>query len=103
AYGASSVLLVPEVVSKEVSYGDAYKRSQEQIKKAIPLAEELGIRILLENVWNNFLLSPVETARYIDELESPMLGAYFDVGNVVRYGWPEHWIVALGKRIGKLD
>ena len=103
AYGASSVLLVPAVVNKTVSYKDAYERSQAEIKKALPLAEELNVRILFENVWNNFLLSPLEMARYIDEFESSLVGAYFDVGNVVRYGWPEHWIAALGDRIGKLD
>lgn len=102
-YGGDTVLLVPAVVSKQVSYADAYKRSQAEIKKALPLAEELNIRILFENVWNNFLLSPLEYARYIDEFESPLVGAYFDVGNIIRYGWPEHWIQVLGKRIGKLD
>jgi hexulose-6-phosphate isomerase len=103
AYGASTVLLVPAVVSKEVYYADAYARSQAEIRKAIPVAEELGVKILLENVWNNFLLSPLEEARFIDELESPFVGAYFDVGNIVRYGWPQHWIAVLQKRIGKLD
>lgn len=102
-YGATSVLVVPAVVNKTVTYKEAYKRSQAEIKKALPLAEELNIRILFENVWNNFLLSPLEMARYIDEFESKMVGAYFDVGNVVRYGWPEHWIEALGQRIVKLD
>lgn len=103
AYGATTVLLVPAVVSKDVSYADAYVRSQAEIRKAVPLAEELGIRILLENVWNNFLLSPLEMARYIDEFESDAVGVYFDVGNIVRYGWPAHWVSALGERIGKLD
>ncbi|MFO0918675.1 MAG: sugar phosphate isomerase/epimerase family protein [Planctomycetaceae bacterium] len=103
AYGGTSVLLVPAVVKKDVSYADAYTRSQAEIRKALPLAAELQIKILFENVWNNFLLSPLETARYIDEFDSPWVGAYFDVGNVVRYGWPEHWIRILGKRIGKLD
>ncbi|NMG22143.1 sugar phosphate isomerase/epimerase family protein [Brasilonema bromeliae] len=103
AYGATSVLLVPAVVNKEVSYADAYTRSQAEIRKALPLAAELKIKILFENVWNNFLLSPLETARYIDEFESEWIGAYFDVGNVVLYGWPEQWIRTLGKRIGKLD
>jgi len=103
AYGATSVLLVPALVNKDVSYADAYTRSQAEIRKAIPRAEELGIRILFENVWNNFLLSPLETARYIDEFDTEIVGAYFDVGNVVRYGWPAHWVAALGKRIGKLD
>lgn len=103
AYDGTSVLLVPAVVNKNVSYADAYKNSQAEIRKALPLAAELQIPILFENVWNNFLLSPLETARYIDEFESPWVGCYFDVGNVVRYGWPEHWIHTLGKRIGKLD
>ncbi|HEY4312304.1 MAG TPA: sugar phosphate isomerase/epimerase family protein [Pirellulales bacterium] len=102
-YGGTTALLVPAVVNKEVSYADAYTRSQAEIRKALPLANELGIKIGLENVWNNFLLSPLEEARYIDELDSPMVGAYFDVGNVLRYGWPEHWITTLGKRILKLD
>jgi hexulose-6-phosphate isomerase len=103
AFGATSVLLVPAVVNKEVSYADAYTRSQSEIRKALPLAEDLGVKILFENVWNNFLLSPMEFAQYVDEFESPMVGAYFDVGNVVRFGWPEHWIRVLGKRIVKLD
>jgi hexulose-6-phosphate isomerase len=103
AYGGTTVLLVPAVVNKQTSYADAYQRSQEEIRKALPLAGELGVRILFENVWNNFLLSPLETAKYIDEFESPLVGSYFDVGNVIRYGWPEHWILTLGKRIGKLD
>ncbi len=102
-YGATSVLLVPAVVDKTVSYKEAYERSQAEIKKVLPLAEKLNIRILFENVWNNFLLSPVEMARYIDEFDNPLIGAYFDVGNVVRFGWPEHWIQALGHRVVKLD
>jgi L-ribulose-5-phosphate 3-epimerase len=102
-YGGTTVLLVPAVVNKEISYEDAYHRSQAEIRTCIPLAKELGIKILFENVWNNFLLSPVEMARYIDEFESPWVGSYFDVGNIVNYGWPEHWIRTLGSRIGKLD
>ena len=103
AYGASTVLLVPAVVNKEVSYADAYVRSQAEIRKVLPLAEEVGIKIALENVWNQFLLSPLEFARYIDEFESEWIGAYFDIGNIVNYGWPEHWIRTLGPRILKLD
>jgi hexulose-6-phosphate isomerase len=103
AYGASTVLLVPAVVDKGTSYRDAYRRSQACIREVLPLAAELGVKIALENVWNNFLLSPLEAARYIDEFESPAIGAYFDVGNVVRFAWPEHWIEALGPRILKVD
>ena len=102
-YGATTVLLVPAVVNKEVSYADAYTRSAAEIKRVLPLAEELGVSIALENVWNSFLLSPLEAARYVDELGSPRVGWYFDVGNVVRYGWPEQWVRTLGPRILKLD
>src|SRR5436309_920342 len=101
-YGATSVLLVPAVVNKDISYNDAYQRSQAEIRKAIPLAEELGVKIAIENVWNQFLLSPLEAARYVDEFNSPAVGWHFDVGNVITYGWPEQWIRILGKRIQKL-
>jgi len=103
AYGGDTVLLVVGVCNKEISYTDAYQRSQAEIRKALPLAGELGLKIAFENVWNMMLLSPLEMARYIDEFESPLVGAYFDVGNIVNYGWPEHWIRTLGKRIMKLD
>jgi hexulose-6-phosphate isomerase len=100
--GGTSVLLVPGVVNEKVSYADCYKRSQDEIRKAVPLAQELGIKIAVENVWNNFHLSPLEAARYVDEFESPAVGWYFDIGNVVNYGFPEQWIRILGKRILKL-
>ncbi len=102
-YGASTVLLVPAVVGKNVSYADAYSRSQTEVRKALPMAADLGIKIAFENVWNKFLLSPLECARYVDEFESESVGWYFDVGNVVTFGWPEHWIQILGPRILKLD
>ncbi|HEX2972460.1 MAG TPA: sugar phosphate isomerase/epimerase family protein, partial [Tepidisphaeraceae bacterium] len=102
-YGGTTVLLVPAVVNKQVSYDDAYTRSQAEIRKALPLAEELGVKIALENVWNQFLLSPVEAARYVDELQSPFVGVHFDIGNIVNFGFPEQWIRILNKRILKLD
>lgn len=104
AYGGTTVLLVPGKVERgRVSYADVYKRSQEEVRKVLPLAAELNIKIAIENVWNDFLLSPLEEARYLDEFESPYVGAYFDVGNVLRYGYPEDWIRTLGKRILKVD
>jgi len=104
AYGGASVLLVPgRVMKDQVSYEECWQRSQAEIKKVIPLAEELEIQILLENVWNDFLTAPKETARYVDELESEIVGAYFDVGNTVRYSPPHTWVPILGKRIKKLD
>jgi hexulose-6-phosphate isomerase len=102
ALGGTSVLLVPGVVNEQVSYDECYKRSQEEIRKAVPLANELGVKIAIENVWNNFHLSPLEAARYVDEFESPMVGWYFDIGNVINFGWPEQWIRILGKRIVKI-
>jgi hexulose-6-phosphate isomerase len=102
ALGAETVLLVPAVVNENVGYGDAYKRSQEHIRKLLPLAEQLGIVIAVENVWNKFLLSPLEFARYVDEFDSPYLKAYFDIGNVILYGYSQDWIRTLGKRIIKI-
>jgi len=102
AYGGTTVLVVPAIVSPKVSYRQAWERSQAQIRKLIPLAEEAGVKIAVEEVWNKFLLSPIEFARYIDEFQSPTVGAYFDVGNIVEYAYPQEWIRELGKRIMKI-
>lgn len=102
-YGASTVLLVPGVVNDEVSYGEVWSRSQEEIRKVLPLCEELGVDIAIENVWNGFLMGPHEQARYIDEIGSPRVGFFFDVGNMVRYARPAECIDVLGPRIMKLD
>ena len=101
-YGASSILVVPGAANAKISYAQAYQRNQQELRKVIPLAEELGVKLALENVWNNFLLSPLEAARFVDEFTSPAVGWYFDVGNVIYLGWPEQWIRILGKRIQKV-
>src|SRR5208337_1507717 len=101
-WGAETVLLVPAVVNPQTSYREAWTRSQKQIRKLIPLAEELKVIIAIEEVWNKFLLSPLEFPKYVDEFESPWVKAYFDVGNVVLYGYPQDWIRNLGKRIAKV-
>jgi hexulose-6-phosphate isomerase len=101
-WGADTVLLVPGVVNAETSYQEAWDRSQAQIRRLIPLAEELKVIIAVEEVWNKFLLSPLEFARYVDQFQSPWVRAYFDVGNVVISGYPQDWIRTLGKRIVKL-
>ena len=101
-WGADTVLLVPAVVNAQTSYHEAWVRSQEQIRKLIPMAQDLKVIIGIEEVWNKFLLSPLEFARYIDEFSSPWIRAYFDVGNVVIFGYPQDWIRTLGKRIVKL-
>jgi len=101
-WGSDVVLIVPAVVNPQTSYRDAWSRSQAQIRKLIPLAQELGVVIGIEEVWNRFLLSPLEMASYVDEFKSPAIQAWFDVGNVVLYGYPQDWIRTLGKRIVKL-
>lgn len=101
-YGATSVLLVPGVVNASTTYDECWKRSIEQIRLAIPVAEELGVKIAVENVWNNFITTPQQAVAYLDEINSPTVGWHFDIGNVIRYSPPETWIPVLGKRILKL-
>jgi hexulose-6-phosphate isomerase len=101
-WGASAVLLVPGVVDADTRYQDAWTRSQKNIRTLIPLAEELKVVIAIEEVWNKFLLSPLEMAKYVDEFKSPWVKSYFDVGNVVIYGYPQDWIHTLGKRFAKV-
>ncbi len=101
-WGADTVLLVPAVVDAQTGYREAWKRSQEEIRRLIPLAKELNVIIAVEEVWNKFLLSPIEFASYVDSFSSPSIRAYFDVGNVVINGYPQDWIRILGPRIAKL-
>ena len=101
-WGCDTVLLVPAVVNPQTSYRDAWTRSQKEIRTLIPLAEELKVVIAMEEVWNKFLLSPLEMAKYISEFQSPWVKAWFDVGNVLLYGYPQDWIHTLGNSIVKL-
>jgi hexulose-6-phosphate isomerase len=102
-WGADTVLLVPAVVDAATPYREAYQRSQRVIReRLLPIASDLKVIIAVEEVWNKFLLSPVEFARYVDEFDSPWLKAYFDVGNVVLYAFPQDWIRTLGPRIVKV-
>lgn len=100
--GGDTVLVVPGLVNEETSYLDCYTRSQEELRKVLPLAEKQNVHIGIENVWNKFLLSPLEMARYIDEFDSDYMGAYYDVGNTLQFGYPEQWISILGERIRKI-
>ena len=109
ALGADTVLVVPGSVSVEfvperpvVAYDVCWERALQEMKRLAPIAEEAGINIGIENVWNRFLLSPLEMRQFLDEIGSERVGAYFDVGNVVYSGYPEHWIRILGKRIKKV-
>ena len=100
-YGATSVLHVVRA-NPAGSYMENYRQTQEMIRQAAEHAEKKRIHIAIENVWATFLIEPLTMARYIDEIDSPYVKAYFDIGNVVRWGWPEQWIEVLGKRIVKI-
>ncbi len=102
AFGASSILLVPGIVNDDMPYDECYNVSQEQIRKVIPLARELKVTIAVENVWNGFLLSPLEAARYVDDFNDPIVAFHFDIGNVINFGRPAQWIRILGQRIVKI-
>jgi L-ribulose-5-phosphate 3-epimerase len=102
-WGADAVLLVPGVVDAANSYRDVWTRSQRAIReRLLPMAKDLKVIIAIEEVWNKFLLSPIEFARYVDEFDSPFVKAYFDVGNVVLFAFPQDWIRTLGPRIVKV-
>lgn len=100
--GITSVLLVPAVVNNQQPYDQAWTLTVEEIRKVLPLAKETGVAIAVENVWNGFLLSPLEAARYVDVFNDPMVKFHFDIGNVINFGYPDQWVRILGKRIAKL-
>lgn len=106
AYGGTTALLVPGAVrdKKNENYDQVWERSTEQVKKALPLARELGIKIGIETVWNEFLTKPEEMAAYVDQFNDSHVGAYFDISNMLKYGpSPARWIRVLGKRLVKID
>ncbi len=105
-YGADTVLLVPGRVSNATTenYDQVWARSQEEIRKAIPLAEKLGVKIAIEVVWNDFLTTPELLIQYVDAFQNPIIGAYFDCSNMVKYGVKSgDWMRKLGKRMLKFD
>jgi hexulose-6-phosphate isomerase len=101
-YGATSVLVVPGIVNKEVSYNECFKRSVAELRKLVPEAEKLGVKMAIENVWNNFITKPDQAVDFLDAIDSPQVGWHFDVGNAIRYSPSEKWIAVIGKRILKL-
>jgi hexulose-6-phosphate isomerase len=105
-YGADTVLLVPGKVDPkhDETFERVWERSQAEVRKALPTAEETGVKIAIEVVWNNFITKPEQLVKYVDAFQSPYVGAYFDVSNMIKYGVPPaDWIRALGKRMLKFD
>jgi len=102
ALGADGILIVPGGIGEDCSILKAWELNQETLLSMKDLIEGGSIKVGVENVWNNFFISPMEMARFIDEVNIKNLGAYFDVGNVAIFSWPEYWIEALGSRIVKI-
>jgi L-ribulose-5-phosphate 3-epimerase len=103
--GAGTVLLVPGKVTdpQKENHEQVWQRSIVEIRKALPVAEEVEVKILIENVGNGFCESPELLAKYVDEIHHPLVGVHFDIGNHISLSPPAHWIRVLGKRIQKLD
>lgn len=100
--GGESMLVVVEYDVKR-SITQQWNEAVARLKTVLPLAEKTGVKILLENVWTTFLISAFDMARFVDEIGSQWVQVQFDIGNMVRWGVPEHWAEVLGKRIQKLD
>lgn len=106
ALGAGALLVVPGRLGNgprfEVSYEDAWKRASDCIRRVAPLAEKQKVFLNIENVWNKFLLSPLEMRAFVDQFQSPYVAVHFDVGNVMQFGYPQDWIQTLGRRIKRV-
>ena len=98
--GAVEVFFLPD--AEVIPYDVCYQRASEAISQLVPVAEKLGVAIAVENVWNKFLLSPLEMREFIDNFNTSQVGVYFDVGNVLLTGYPDQWIRILGSRIKRV-
>jgi len=104
AFGGFTVLLVPgKVNGDDENHDHVWQRSIPAIRRVLPLASRLGVRVLIENVWNGFCETPDQLRDYIDEIDSPWVGSYFDIGNAWKFAPSDQWIRTLGHRIVKLD
>jgi hexulose-6-phosphate isomerase len=97
--GGKIVLIEPGVITSSLSYLDAYRNCQTSMKIAAKYAEQKNITLAMENVWGKFLMSPLEFCEMIDSIDSEAVGAYFDVANILEFGYPQDWIKILGRRI----
>jgi hexulose-6-phosphate isomerase len=97
--GIGTMLLTLGALTPKLFYNEAYANSLQAMQKLAPFAEEIGVNVAIEYVWNKFLLSPMEFARFCDEVGSPRVGLFFDTGNMVVFGYPEHWVRICGKHL----
>lgn len=101
--GVGAILFVPGLVGPEgdgiVDYADAWQRAVDMLRRLEPVARECGVVIGVENVWNNLILSPKDMLAMLDEVNSPWVQCYLDVGNVIRTGWAQSWVKMLAGRI----
>jgi hexulose-6-phosphate isomerase len=97
--GVDALLVVPGIVNAGTSYDVALENALAAMKDLLSEAEKRKVCLAIENVWNKFLLSPIEMRDFIDQFESEYVGAYLDVGNIILYGYPEQWIRILGRRV----
>ena len=100
--GADAILVHPGQLTPQVRYDTMYLNVREAMRQAAPVAEKAKVAVGVENVWNKFLLSPLEAKRFIEEVGSEYIGVYFDVGNFVPWAFPEQWIEMLGPGIKKV-
>ena len=81
---------------------ETWDRYTAELTKVVPDAERAKVLLDPENVWNKFLLSPLEMRSFVDQFHNPWVGTHFDTGNVMQYGYPEDWILTLGQRIKRV-
>ncbi len=109
ALGATAMLQIPGFVqiawdpkSPVIPYDVAWERALAIYQALAPVAARHGVCLCVENVWNGFLLSPLEMRQFVDAIGSPAVRVYFDVGNQLVNGFPEQWLRILGPRIGRI-
>jgi len=102
ALGADTVLIVPGIVGRNTPYDLVWENASERLDSLVTFAKEMDIEIGIENVWNDFLYSPLEMKRFVEQFDSSNIGVYFDIGNILQYGYPHQWIRILSDHLKKL-
>ena len=101
-FGCENILIHPGHIDETIRYDKFYKWVVDGLRALAPAARKAGIPLLLENVWNRFMYSPLEAKQILKDVGSRSVGIYLDLGNIIPFGYPEHWIQILGRRIGEV-